>query len=594
MQNGVVYIPFLHLSFVNESPNISFLLANPIAKEQFMYQYSYADQALVDERVAQFRHQTERFLAGQLPEEQYLSIRLQNGLYVQRHAPMLRIAIPYGLLASYQLRKLADIADTYDKGYGHFTTRTNIQLNWVAIGDVPEILAQLATVQMHAIQTSGNCIRNTTTDPYAGIHHEEIADPRPYCEIIRQWSTFHPEFAYLPRKFKIAVIGTKADRAATQVHDIGLHLICRDGELGFEVIVGGGLGRTPMIGKVICEFLPRRHLLSYLDAILRVYNLEGRRDNKYKARIKILVDSLGKDEFARRVEVAWQAGKEGELTLSDEHFAKAQSYFTAPNYQTFDPLASQKNVQDKCSDSNFANWYKQNTVAHKVAGYRAVVISLKAGLVDGRYVPSGDITSKQMRALADLADKYSFGEIRATHQQNLVFADVAMTDLYALWQALSKLHLAKANIGTLTDMIVCPGFDYCSLANATTHNIAQSIEETFDDLDYLYDLGEIRLNMSGCMNACAHHHVGDIGILGVDKKGEHWYQISLGGTSSENAKLGQILGRAIKADDVASTIGTIVGVYKDNRQQNADSHESFADYVARVGIAPFKTAVYGQ
>ena len=557
-----------------------------------MYQYSYADQKLVDERVAQFRDQTQRFLAGELPEEQFLPLRLQNGLYIQRHAPMLRIAIPYGLMSSNQLRTLAEIARDYDRGYGHFTTRTNLQLNWVKLEEVPDILAKLAANQMHAIQTSGNCIRNTTTDPYSGIHADEIADPRPYCEIIRQWSTFHPEFAFLPRKFKIAVIGTKADRAATQVHDIGLHLVERDGEIGFEVLVGGGLGRTPIIGKVINEFLPRRHLLSYLDAILRVYNLEGRRDNKFKARIKILVESLGKEVFAQKVDEEWQTLKDGDLTLSDAHFEKAQSYFTAPNYEQIDPLEAQSKLEEFFGDINFKNWYEHNTVAHKVNGYRAAVISLKAGVVGDTYVPAGDITDQQMFALADLADEYSLGEIRATHHQNLVLGDVKITDLYALWQKLVDLKLARANIGTLTDMIVCPGFDYCALANATTHNIAESIEKQFNDLDYLYDLGDIRLNMSGCMNACAHHHVGDIGILGVDKKGEHWYQISLGGNSGENAKLGQILGRAVAADEVAQTIATIVDVYKNERIESDEHIETFAQAVERLGIAPFKAAVY--
>ena len=557
-----------------------------------MYQYSYADQKLVDERVAQFRDQTQRFLAGELSEEQFLPLRLQNGLYIQRHAPMLRIAIPYGLMSSNQLRTLAEIARDYDRGYGHFTTRTNLQLNWVKLEEVPDILAKLAANQMHAIQTSGNCIRNTTTDPYSGIHADEIADPRPYCEIIRQWSTFHPEFAFLPRKFKIAVIGTKADRAATQVHDIGLHLVERDGEIGFEVLVGGGLGRTPIIGKVINEFLPRRHLLSYLDAILRVYNLEGRRDNKFKARIKILVESLGKEVFAQKVDEEWQMLKDGDLTLSDAHFEKAQSYFTAPNYEQIDPLEAQSKLEEFFGDINFKNWYEHNTVAHKVNGYRAAVISLKAGVVGDTYVPAGDTTDQQMFALADLADEYSLGEIRATHHQNLVLGDVKITDLYALWQKLVDLKLARANIGTLTDMIVCPGFDYCALANATTHNIAESIEKQFNDLDYLYDLGDIRLNMSGCMNACAHHHVGDIGILGVDKKGEHWYQISLGGNSGENAKLGQILGRAVAADEVAQTIATIVDVYKNERIESDEHIETFAQVVERLGIAPFKAAVY--
>lgn len=561
-----------------------------------MYQYNYADQALVDERVAQFRDQTERFLAGALSEEQYLPLRLQNGLYIQRHAPMLRIAIPYGLLASYQLRELAAISLDYDKGYGHFTTRTNIQLNWPKLEDVPDILARLAAVQMHAIQTSGNCIRNTTTDPYAGIHQDEVADPRPYCEIIRQWSTFHPEFAFLPRKFKIAVIGTAHDRAATQVHDVGLNLKKNDqGEIGFEVMVGGGLGRTPVIGKVINDFLPRQHLLSYLDAILRVYNLHGRRDNKYKARIKILVESMGAAKFAQLVDEEWQAfSKDGALTLTDAQFDHAASFFSAPDYEEIDGIAAQADLKAIINDNKaFNDWYTQNTVAHKVPGYRAVVISLKSGITDGRYVPSGDVTAAQMMALADISDEFSFGELRGTYQQNLVLADVKISDLFTVWQKLSALNLARPNINTLTDMIVCPGFDYCSLANATTHNIAEQIERQFNDLDYLYDLGEIRLNMSGCMNACAHHHVGDIGILGVDKKGEHWYQISLGGNSSNDAKLGAILGKAVPADLVAATLQRILDVYVDLRDEGGDHVERFGEVVDRVGIKPFKERVYG-
>ncbi|MES1964693.1 nitrite/sulfite reductase [Psychrobacter sp. AH5] len=563
-----------------------------------MYQYNYADQTLVEERVEQFRDQTERFLKGELAEEQFLPLRLQNGLYIQRYAPMLRIAIPYGLLASYQLRKLAEITRKYDKGYGHFTTRTNIQLNWPKLEDVPDILAELASVQMHAIQTSGNCIRNTTTDPYAGIHVDEIADPRPYCEIIRQWSTFHPEFAFLPRKFKIAVIGTEKDRAATQVHDVGLHLKKNnEGELGFEVLVGGGLGRIPVLGKVINEFLPRAHLLSYLDAILRVYNLQGRRDkgSKYRSRIKILVDTLGGREFAKLVDAEWQAhSKDGPLTLSDANFEHATSFFSEPDYQTFDALQVQSELQQQLANNkDFANWYQQNTVAHKVAGYRAVVISLKAGLVNGKYVPSGDVTDSQMDALADLADKYSFGELRGTYQQNLVFADVQTNELFELWQQLVELNLARPNINTLTDMIVCPGWDYCSLANATTHNIAEQIEKQFSDLDYLYDLGDIRLNMSGCINACAHHHTGDIGILGVDKKGENWYQISLGGNSTNDAKLGKILGRSVPTEAVADTIQQIVDVYVELRATTDNDVESFGELVERVGIDPFKEKVYG-
>lgn len=560
-----------------------------------MYKYTHADQAMVDERVEQFRDQTRRFLAGELPEEQYLPLRLQNGLYIQRHAPMLRIAVPYGLIASYQLRKLADITRRYDRGYGHFTTRTNLQLNWPKLEEVPDILAELASVQMHAIQTSGNCIRNTTTDPYAGINANEIEDPRPYCEIIRQWSTFHPEFAFLPRKFKIAVIGTPEDRAATQVHDIGLHVLKNEeGEIGFEVIVGGGLGRTPIIGKTINKFLPRQHLLSYLDAILRVYNLHGRRDNKFKARIKILVESMGAREFTKLVEKEWETfTKDGPLTLTDENFETAKSYFPEFDYENIDELASQTELNKHLEDKAFADWYSRNTVAHKVAGYRGVVMSLKAGLVDGKYVPAGDITEHQLDQLADLADQYSFGEIRGTHQQNLVFADVKQTDLYALWKELTELNLARPNIGTLTDMIVCPGFDLCALANATTYNIAEQIEKHFDDLDYLYDLGDIQLNMSGCMNACAHHHVGDIGILGVDKKGEHWYQISLGGSSKAETRLGNILGRSVATEEVAPTLEKILNVYTDQRHVEGDAPEPFADFVQRVGIKPFKEAVYG-
>lgn len=560
-----------------------------------MYKYTHADQAMVDERVEQFRDQTRRFLAGELPEEQYLPLRLQNGLYIQRHAPMLRIAVPYGLIASYQLRKLADITRRYDRGYGHFTTRTNLQLNWPKLEEVPDILAELASVQMHAIQTSGNCIRNTTTDPYAGINANEIEDPRPYCEIIRQWSTFHPEFAFLPRKFKIAVIGTPEDRAATQVHDIGLHVLKNeDGEIGFEVIVGGGLGRTPIIGKTINKFLPRQHLLSYLDAILRVYNLHGRRDNKFKARIKILVESMGAREFTKLVEKEWETfTKDGPLTLTDENFETAKSYFPEFDYENIDELASQTELNKHLEDKAFADWYSRNTVAHKVAGYRGVVMSLKAGLVDGKYVPAGDITEHQLDRLADLADEYSFGEVRGTHQQNLVFADVKQTDLYALWKELTELNLARPNIGTLTDMIVCPGFDLCALANATTYNIAEQIEKHFDDLDYLYDLGDIQLNMSGCMNACAHHHVGDIGILGVDKKGEHWYQISLGGSSKAETRLGNILGRSVATEEVAPTLEKILNVYTDQRHVEGDAPEPFADFVQRVGIKPFKEAVYG-
>ena len=559
-----------------------------------MYKYNAIDQQLVDDRVEQFRDQTRRFLAGELSEEAYLPLRLMNGLYIQRHAPMLRVAIPYGLLATYQLRKLADISEKYDRGYGHITTRTNMQFNWPKLEEVPDILAELASVQMHAIQTSGNCIRNTTTDQFAGVTADEIADPRPYCEIIRQWSTFHPEFTYLPRKFKIAVIGTREDRAATQLHDIGLHVVKNDaGDIGFEVIVGGGLGRTPVIGKVIRPFLPERHLLSYLDAILRIYNQYGRRDNKYKARIKILVESMGAEAFSRIVEEDWEKyNKDGALTLTAEQIEHAKTYFPPPAYQTFTQQqlqASQDKLAAQFEDSEFVRWFNQNTREHKVKGYQVVIISLKHFMQD-----TGDITATQMRVVADLADKYSFGEVRGTHHQNLVLTDVKLEDVYDVYQVLKQYHLARPNIGLLTDIISCPGFDYCSLANASTLNIVNQVNQYFQDADFVHDIGEIRLNMSGCMNACAHHHVADIGILGVDKKGEHWYQISLGGRSGQNAKLGDILGKSVPVDAVAATVDDILQVYLKYRQA-ADTDfgsETFAEVVDRIGIEPFKEYVY--
>ena len=559
-----------------------------------MYKYNAIDQQLVDDRVEQFRDQTRRFLAGELSEEAYLPLRLMNGLYIQRHAPMLRVAIPYGLLATYQLRKLADISEKYDRGYGHITTRTNMQFNWPKLEEVPDILAELASVQMHAIQTSGNCIRNTTTDQFAGVTADEIADPRPYCEIIRQWSTFHPEFTYLPRKFKIAVIGTRSDRAATQLHDIGLHVVKNDaGDIGFEVIVGGGLGRTPVIGKVIRPFLPERHLLSYLDAILRIYNQYGRRDNKYKARIKILVESMGAEEFSRIVEEDWEKhNKDGALTLTAAQIEHAKTFFPQPAYQTFSQQqlqASQDKLAAQFEDSEFVRWFNQNTREHKVKGYHVVIISLKHFMQD-----TGDITATQMRVVADLADKYSFGEVRGTHHQNLVLTDVKLEDVYEVYQVLKQYDLARPNIGLLTDIISCPGFDYCSLANASTLNIVNQVNQYFQDADFVHDIGEIRLNMSGCMNACAHHHVADIGILGVDKKGEHWYQISLGGRSGQNAKLGDILGKSVPVDAVAATVDDILQVYLKYRQA-ADTDfgsETFAEVVDRIGIEPFKEYVY--
>jgi sulfite reductase (NADPH) hemoprotein beta-component len=545
-----------------------------------MYQYDQIDQRLVDERVAQFRDQTRRFLAGELHEDDFRSLRLRNGLYIQKYAPMLRISVPYGLLSSKQVRMFARIAREFDKGYGHFTTRQNLQYNWPKLEAVPDILALLASVQMHAIQTSGNCIRNVTADHLAGIAPDEIEDPRPWCEYIRQWATLHPEFSYLPRKFKIAVTGSPQDRAASKVHDIGLHLVRnKQGEIGFEVLVGGGLGRMPMIGHVIREFLPKEDLFSYLEAILRVYNLEGRRDNIHKARIKVLVKAVGPEKFREMVEAEWQASREFAPVHDAQNFARIQKFFTPPTY-------SRLNDEDVLSgkSTEFRNWYQRYTKRHKVAGYRAVFISLKSPTR-----PPGDITEAEMERVADLADQYSFGMVRSTHDQNLIFADVRQRDLHAVWQALKALDLATPNIGTLTDMICCPGLDFCSLANATSIPIARQINERFDNFDYLYDLGDIELKMSGCMNACGHHHVGHIGILGVDKGGEEWYQITLGGSASgPDAALGQVIGPSVPHAEVAETIDRILNVYIAEREEG----ERFLDTFRRVGIKPFKARVY--
>ncbi|BCX82660.1 sulfite reductase (NADPH) hemoprotein beta-component [Methylomarinovum caldicuralii] len=548
-----------------------------------MYTYDEHDQRLVDERAAQFRDQTRRYFEGKLTEEQFLPLRLQNGLYIQRHAPMLRIAVPYGHLAARQLRMVAHIARVYDKGYVHFTTRQNIQLNWPKVEDVPVILEDLASVQMHAIQTSGNCIRNTTSDPLAGVCADEVEDPRPYCEIIRQWSTLHPEFAFLPRKFKIAVTGAPSDRAAVRVHDIGLRLVRNAaGEVGFEVIVGGGLGRTPIIGKVIREFLPKRDLLTYLEAILRVYNLHGRRDNKFKARIKILVKEMGVEAFREAVEKEWQA-IQGTFPLEDDIIAWYQARFVRPQY---DPRAAEKDWEDERGrQAEFSAWYAHNTVSHKVPGYRVVFLSLKPP-----GVAPGDLTSEQLERVADLCERYSFGVTRTTHTQNLVFADVRQTDLFELWQALKEINLATPNIGKLTDMICCPGLDYCALANASSISVAGDIYRRFEDLDYLYDLGDIRVNLSGCMNGCGHHSVGHIGILGVDKKGEEWYQITLGGSSADDASLGERLGPAVAKDQVADTVEAIIKTYVDLRLED----EPFLATVRRVGVTPFKERVYAN
>ncbi|HEY5808506.1 MAG TPA: nitrite/sulfite reductase [Povalibacter sp.] len=545
-----------------------------------MYQYDQIDQRLVDERVAQFRDQTRRFLAGQLSEDDFRSLRLRNGLYIQKYAPMLRISVPYGLLSSRQVRMFARIAREFDKGYGHFTTRQNLQYNWPKLEQVPDILALLASVEMHAIQTSGNCIRNVTADHLAGIAPDEVEDPRPWCEYIRQWATLHPEFSYLPRKFKIAVTGSPQDRAASKVHDIGLHLVRNaQGEVGFEVLVGGGLGRMPMIGHVIREFLPKHELLGYLEAVLRVYNLEGRRDNIHKARIKVLVKAVGPQKFREMVEAEWQASREFAPVFDAADFARIQKFFTPPEYET---LTDDDVVSGKPTE--FRNWYQRNTKRHKVAGYRAVFLSLKSPTR-----PPGDITDTEMDRVADLADQYSLGFIRSTHDQNLILADIRQRDLYAVWQALKALDLATPNIGTLTDMICCPGLDFCSLANARSIPIATQINERFDNLDYLYDLGDIELKMSGCMNACGHHHVGHIGILGVDKGGEEWYQITLGGSASgADAALGQVIGPSVAYNDVAETLDRILNVYVAEREEG----ERFIDTFRRVGIKPFKARVY--
>ena len=549
-----------------------------------MYQYDEFDQTLVNERVAQFRGQTQRFLAGQLTEDQFRPLRLMNGLYIQRHAPMLRVAVPYGLLSSQQMRMLAHIARTYDKGYGHFTTRQNIQFNWPKLEEVPDILANLATVQMHAIQTSGNCIRNVTSDHLAGVCADELEDPRPYCEIIRQWSTLHPEFAFLPRKFKIAVSGAAKDRAATQLHDIGLYLVKNaQGEIGFEVLVGGGLGRTPMIGQTIRPFLEKQHLLSYLEAILRIYNRFGRRDNKYKARIKILLKETGIEPFTGLVEAEWAEIRDG-LLLDPREIQRVKKHFAAPAHDT-KAATDRSFTQRQHEDTRFAAWIRHNTADHRVAGYRAVFISLKAP-----GIPPGDMTAGQMDAVAELCDRFSYGELRVTHTQNLVFADVKQADLFELWQALTALNLATANVGKATDMICCPGLDFCSLANASSIPVALDIYSRLEDMDYLYDLGEIRINLSGCMNGCGHHSVGHIGILGVDKKGEEWFQLTLGGSSANDASLGERLGPSVAKDEVAGAIETILRTYTTLREGD----ESFLDTVRRTGLEPFQEKVYAN
>lgn len=552
-----------------------------------MYIYNEQDQKIIEQRVSQFRGQTNRYLAGELAEDEFLPLRLQNGLYIQRLAPMLRIAVPYGLLNSKQLRKLAHIARTYDKGYCHITTRQNIQFNWPQLEEVPDILAELAEVQMHAVQTSGNCIRNTTSDQFAGVAQDELEDPRPWCEIIRQWSTFHPEFAFLPRKFKIAVCGTESDRAAIQVHDIGLQIVKNeDREVGFKVFVGGGLGRTPVIGSVIREFLPKEDLLTYLDAILRVYNRHGNRANKYKARIKILVRAWTPEVFAEEVESEWEYTKKTPGKLTNEEIDRVKAFFTLPSYEALDDNAATSDL-DVLSDSHiaFGKWLQRNTRAHRIPGYAAVTLSLKP-----TGVAPGDVTDTQLDTIADLADQYSFGEIRATHSQNLVLADVKKADLFELWKKAKTSGFATPNIGTLTDMICCPGGDFCSLANAKSIPVAEAIQRKFDDMDYVYDLGDLSLNISGCMNACGHHHVGNIGILGVDKKGDEFYQVQLGGNSDTDTTLGNVLGPSFGRDDMPEVIEKILNVYIENRKGD----ELFVDTYRRIGLSVFKESVYSK
>ncbi|WNF58236.1 nitrite/sulfite reductase [Pseudomonas sp. SG20052] len=549
-----------------------------------MYQYDDYDRALVFERVAQFRDQVERFMTGELSEEEFLPLRLQNGLYMQKHAYMLRVAIPYGTLSARQMRTLASIARDYDRGYGHFTTRQNMQFNWIELAQVPDILERLAQVEMHAIQTSGNCVRNITTEAFAGVAADELMDPRPLAEILRQWSTINPEFLYLPRKFKIAICSAEQDRAAIMMHDIGLYLYRDDsGQMLLRVIVGGGLGRTPILGLQIREGLPWQHLLSYVEAVLRVYNRHGRRDNKYKARIKILVKALGIEAFAREVEEEWQYLKDGPAQLTDVEYERVASAFVSPDYRSLSD--TDLNFGTRLAENPaFARWVTRNVQPHKVAGYTSVVLSTKPGFDS----PPGDVTTEQMLAVAEWSEQFGFGEIRIAHEQNIVLPDVPKADLYTLWCLACEQGLGCANIGLLTDIIACPGGDFCALANAKSIPIAQAIQARFEDLDYLHDLGDISLNISGCMNACGHHHIGNIGILGVDKNGSEWYQITLGGSQGKNSALGKVIGPSFSAAEVPGVIERIIATFVDYRE----SEELFVDTLQRIGLEPFKEQVY--
>jgi len=546
-----------------------------------MYRYDKYDHLIVKERIAQYRDQVQRRINDELTEAEFLPLRLQNGLYMQRHAYMLRIAVPYGLLSSAQMRMFGHIARKYDRGYGHFTTRQNIQFNWIELDQTPDILADLASVEMHAIQTSGNCIRNITSDEYAGVAADEIIDPRPYAEVLRQWSTFHPEFAALPRKFKVAINGAVEDRAAIAVHDIGLTVVHNAaGEIGFKVMVGGGMGRTPILGSVVREFLPWQHMLTYIEAVMRVYNQYGRRDNKYKARIKILLKALGVEEFTRQVEEEWTDLKDSPSTLTVEEMERVAAYFKPHPYEA---LANIDVRAAQADNKAYANWLTRNVKAHKVPGYAIVVLSLKK-----TGVPPGDATATQIDFVADLADRYSFGELRVTHEQNLVLADVKQADLFKLWQEVKAQGLATPNIGLLTDIICCPGGDFCSLANAKSIPIAAAIAERFDNIDFQHDIGEIELNISGCINACGHHHVGSIGVLGVDKDGSEWYQVSIGGAQGNNSAIGKIIGPSFSALQMPEVIDRLLQVYVRERTEE----ERFVDTAQRLGIAPFKEHVY--
>jgi sulfite reductase (NADPH) hemoprotein beta-component len=552
-----------------------------------MYKYDNIDKTLVDQRVAQFRDQVTRRLNGTLTEEAFRPLRLQNGLYHQRHAYMLRVAIPYGLFNSKQLRTLANISEKYDRGYGHFTTRQNIQYNWVTLEDTPDILADLAKVEMHAIQTSGNCIRNITSDAFAGVAADEYVDTRPICELLRQWSTLHPEFAHLPRKFKFAINGAKEDRTVMLCHDVGIELKKNVvGELTANIYAGGGMGRTPILGSLIKTELPWQLLPSYLTALLRVYNRFGRRDNLYKARIKILVKALGPEEFSRQVESEWLHLQNSDDNFTQVEWDRVAKHFTKPPYKTL-PMLTTEQILENVSEAEataFTRWLERNVKPHQVPGYASVILSLKP---HGTVAP-GDATTAQMNAIADLADKFSFGELRSTHEQNLVLADVEQAELYELWQQAKKQNVALPNVGLLTDIIACPGGDFCSLANAKSLPIAKAIQERFDDLDYLFDLGDISLNISGCINSCGHHHVGNIGVLGVDKDGEEWYQITLGGEQGNDTSIGKVIGPSFYADEIPDVITNVINTYVNHRSED----ESFIQAYRRLGVAPFKEAAY--